>query len=125
MSGFLDIQQINLAIGAHGQWKIRLRQAIEQGHCEQTVDEVQCDDHCVFGKWLYALPESQQGGDWQRVREFHATFHREAATVLALALGGKKAEAEQALGAGSKYSQASLLLTTAMLDWMNNAQGIA
>lgn len=119
--GSMDIQKINMAIGAHGLWKSRLRQAIESGCSEHTVGEVCRDDCCDFGRWLHALPGDEQAGtDWKKVRELHAEFHKEAAAVLALALAGRKAEAGSALGSESSYVQTSLLLTAAMMDWMNH-----
>ena len=118
-----DIQKINMAIGAHGQWKSRLRQAIESGYSEHAVGEICRDDCCDFGRWLHALPaEEQAGTDWKKVRELHAEFHKEAAAVLALALAGRKAEAGTALDPESSYVQTSLLLTAAMMDWMNHVQ---
>lgn len=119
----MDIQKISMAIGAHGLWKSRLREAIERGCSEHVVEEICCDDSCDFGRWLYALSGVEQAGtDWKKVRELHAEFHKETAVVLAMALAGRKAEAGTALGAESNYVQTSLLLTAAMMDWMNHVQ---
>ena len=34
-----DVNEITKAIGAHGRWKERLREAIDNGHSEFTVED--------------------------------------------------------------------------------------
>jgi len=43
-------EEITKAIGAHGMWKQRLRQAIDTGKSEFTVERVRPDNLCDFGK---------------------------------------------------------------------------
>lgn len=113
-----DIEKITKAIGAHVQWKQRLRNAIDTGTSEWTVEHVAPDNLCDFGKWLYSLPERERhNGHWKTVRTLHATFHGEAAKVLGLALGGKQGEANIAMEFGSNYVTISNKLTWAMMEW--------
>ena len=112
------VEEINKAVAAHGMWKARLRQEIDAGKSDFTAAGVSVDNKCDFGKWLYALPEADhQNPEWQKVHDLHAKFHREAARVLGLALGGKKADAEAGLGQGSQFAKISLELTGAMIEW--------
>lgn len=109
--------QIQAAIGAHGLWKGRLASAIESGKCEFDVKKVECDDQCDFGKWLHgaidaaakAMPECAQ------VKAQHAKFHKEAAKVLRLALGGQKDAASKALLA--EYAKVSGDLVGLLRAW--------
>ena len=111
-------EEINKAIGAHGMWKQRLREAINTGKSDFTVERVRPDNLCDFGKWLYSLPANDQTSpQWNAVRELHGKFHVTAARVLSLAVGGHKQEAEAALDPGSQFSKVSVELTAAMMKW--------
>jgi len=111
-------EEINKAIGAHGMWKQRLRQAIETGKSDFTVERVRPDNLCDFGKWLYSLPAiDQTSAHWKAVRDLHGKFHTEAAHVLGLAVGGLRQEAEKKLDAGSQFIKISSDLTGAMMKW--------
>ncbi len=112
------VEEINKAVAAHGMWKARLRQAIDAGKSDFSAAGVSVDNQCDFGKWLYSLPaDDHQSPHWQKVRDLQAKFHREAARVLGLAVGGKKADAEAGLATGSQFAKISLELTGAMIEW--------
>lgn len=114
----VDADMIVRGIASHAKWKYRLRQAIDTGTSEWTVPTVRVDDQCDFGTWLRSLPPEDQAGEhWKIVHERHAEFHRAAADVLALALGGRKAEAEAAIAIGSRFAEVSKQLTLAMMAW--------
>lgn len=51
----------------------------------------------------------------------HAKFHEAAAEVLALALEGRKAEAEAKPNIGGEFAHTSALLTREMSSWLNAA----
>jgi hypothetical protein len=109
---------INNAIGAHSEWKLRLRQAIDTGRSEWTVDRVSPDNLCAFGKWLYSLPEADRLGEsWKTVRVLHADFHKEAGKVLDLALRGAKDDARKLMAFGSPYAKVSAKLIWEMMEW--------
>ena len=111
-------EQINKAIGAHGLWKQRLNEAIKTGKTEFTPDKVEVDNQCEFGKWLYSLPAEDLNCEFARkVKALHADFHKEAASVLRLAVGGKQAEAEKGTQVNSKFAKISSELTVAMMSW--------
>ena len=113
-------EEISKAIGAHGMWKQRLKQAIEGGSSEFTVERVKADNNCDFGKWLYALGDKEKGGThYKTVRELHADFHKAAADVLAKALAGDKTTASSSMA--GPFSTASSNLTSAMMAWKKEA----
>ena len=115
-------ESIGNAIGAHAQWKLRLKTAIDTGKSEWTVERVSPDNLCDFGKWLYSLPESDRKKEnWQKIRALHAEFHREAAKVLNLALRGAQAEARELMAFGSAYAKVSSRLTWEMMEWRKAA----
>ena len=111
-------EEITKAIGAHGMWKQRLRQAIDTGKSEFTIERVRPDNLCDFGKWLYSLPPGdQKSSHWKTVQDLHGKFHAQASHVLGLAVRGHKQEAEHELAAESKFTKISSELTGAMMKW--------
>lgn len=116
-----DSEHINNAIAAHGRWKARLRQAIESGKSDSTVDSVRPDNLCEFGKWLNSCSSVEKATErWMKIRELHAQFHKEAARILALAVAGRKSEAEAAIALGSQFSKTSADLTLALASWRDS-----
>ena len=112
-------EQITAAVTAHAAWKVRLSQAIAAGSSDFAVATVRQDNQCPFGKWLYGEvdPTSRSSPHYETVRKLHASFHVGAAGVLALALAGKRAEAEAAMAPGSEFARASTQLTLALTAW--------
>ena len=110
--------EIEKAIIAHVLWKSRLYSAIERGVSELTVENVEPDNLCEFGKWLFDLPAAERSNPhWKKVQSLHADFHREAADVLRLALQGQKPEAYGAMDLQSQFMKTSAKLTEAMREW--------
>jgi Chemoreceptor zinc-binding domain len=52
--------EINNTIAAHGQWKQKLRTAIDTGESESTPEKVCKDNNCSFGKWIHERIEPSQ-----------------------------------------------------------------
>jgi hypothetical protein len=114
----VDPDEVAKFIGAHGNWKVRLKQAIDTGKSEFKVEDVRRDDLCNFGKWLYSLTSTdQQSVHWNNARELHAKFHTVAAHVLDLALKGQKQEAKKEVDLGGSFAHASAEFTRAMMEW--------
>lgn len=114
--------QIRAAIGAHGMWKHRLRQAIDTGHTDLDPAVVALDDRCEFGMWLHhRLAPAARSAHSETVMALHATFHREAADVLRLVVAGRLDDAETAVGLTGGYAKASSQLTSAMQAWLRDA----
>ena len=117
-------EQIDNAIGAHGMWKARLRSAIDTGKSDFKTEIVRTDNNCDFGKWLHGAiaPELKNSPAYPSIVKAHAEFHQEAGRILQLAVSGKKAEAEKELAPGSKFSNLSSQLTSAMMAWKSSAK---
>lgn len=116
----INKEEIDKAIGAHGMWKVRLKQAIETGKSDVSVETIRQDNQCNFGKWLYGATlgaTDKASGHYKSVRELHAEFHKCAARVAELALSGDKAKAEQMLSLSGEFSATSSKLTAAMMEW--------
>jgi hypothetical protein len=111
--------QLTAAISAHAAWKVRLAQAISSGSSDFAVPTVRLDNQCPFGKWLYGEidPTSRRSPEYEKVRTLHAAFHVAAAGVLGLAVSGRRAEAEAAMGPGSEFARVSTQLTLALTAW--------
>lgn len=117
-----DSHAINQAVGAHGMWKNRLKEAIASGSAEIPVDTIGADDQCVFGKWLYGphLSVADKATEYYKaVLTLHSQFHKTAARVAELALAGKKQEADTLLT--GEFAEASVSLTSAMMEWKSQS----
>jgi methyl-accepting chemotaxis protein len=112
--------QIKAAMGAHGLWKTRLRTAIESGASEFSVAVVRQDNQCAFGKWLYGDDigaQVKQSPEHARCVDLHRRFHVQTASVLSLALEGRKAEAMKAMEIDSEFARISGALTLHLMEW--------
>jgi methyl-accepting chemotaxis protein len=96
------------ALAAHADWKIKLRAAIDN-HDNIDVAKLSKDNCCAFGMWLHgeAKQKLAQFKAYPVCVEAHAGFHREAGKVGQLINQQKYEEARKALGVGSAYGTAS------------------
>lgn len=99
---------LNEAIKAHSEWKMKLRGAISS---KGTLDAatISRDDCCALGKWLHGESKPRFGklaAHMDCVRH-HAVFHKEAGKVASAINAGHYVEAEQMLSSGSPYASAS------------------
>jgi Chemoreceptor zinc-binding domain len=79
----IDPARLDHAIAAHAKWKFRLREAIQAGQSEWTMDAVRPDDRCEFGRGLISLSlPDRMSKEWREAKELHARFHGAAAEVL-------------------------------------------
>jgi hypothetical protein len=98
-----------------------LKDAIKTGKSDWKPDVVCQDNQCEFGKWLYACNSQEQSSPhYGKVKQLHAEFHKTAAKVLALALDGKKGDAEKAISEDSDYKTISANLTREMTSWKSD-----
>lgn len=115
----MDAREINKAIGAHGVWKVRLREAIETGTSDYRPETVAADSACDFGTWFYAIPATERPKEfWEQVQKVHARFHQEAGRILKLALEGKRDDALATMtDLRGEFVTTSIELTTILSDW--------
>jgi len=106
-STLLEGIDVDSIIDAHRQWKVKLRDAIEQGD-QVDVATLSRDDCCGLGKWIYA--------DGQRLRERssfvtlvanHAHFHQVAGRLGQLINERRYEQAEDALAPNTEFSNAT------------------
>lgn len=110
--------EIQNAIRAYGEWKLRLKTAISRGASEFSPDTVSQDNQCAFGKWLHGttLPASAKGGaSYASVKRMHAEFHQTAGKVLKNALDGNQAMSQQLLD--GDFADQSKKLVAALSEW--------
>lgn len=91
------------AIDAHMLWKARLEKVINGTTTEQlNVETVSRDDQCVLGKWVNGPGSAKFGAlrEFQELKMEHSRFHLNAGDILACALAGDKAGAENRLHTG-------------------------
>ncbi|MDM7463455.1 MAG: methyl-accepting chemotaxis protein [Tepidimonas taiwanensis] len=101
----LDVDSI---IDAHRQWKVKLRDAIEN-RATVDVQTLRRDDCCALGKWIYGEGQQRFGGQprFAELIERHKHFHQVAADVGEQINQRRYREAEDAIAPGTAFSQAT------------------
>lgn len=103
----LDIQT---AMAAHENWKLRLQAYLDGSSSEQFSPEVICfDNQCDLGQWIHGKGQANLGkfAGFTALLEHHKMFHYAASNVVALSQVGKDAEARKILdGSFSAFSKA-------------------
>ena len=113
-------EEINNAITAHGKWKTKLRQIIDSGESDVTVEHVEKDNNCSFGKWLHERIEDKHKSDpyYSKIVQLHAEFHKLAAEVMHYGLMGDKDTANDKISINSQFTQKSAELTRELQNWL-------
>ncbi|MDE2372492.1 MAG: cache domain-containing protein [Burkholderiales bacterium] len=108
----IDLEQ---AIEAHRQWKVKLRHAIAE-HEQLDAEKICRDDQCPLGKWLHGSGRGRWGTQPRFVElvDKHAAFHRAAGHVAEVINAGQYEQAERLIASGSEFGQASVEVTTAL-----------
>lgn len=117
-------EQIAAAMGAHGCWKLQLKEAVARGMLHCKSDDIARDDMCTFGKWLGDLtaePEIAGSPEFKNVVLAHRRFHK-AAGQIAKCLEARKAEHARTLVNSAEFQLISDQLGKAMIDWRKSLQ---
>jgi Chemoreceptor zinc-binding domain len=111
------------AIQAHGEWKVKLRSAIQK-KTQLDAQVVAKDNACPLGQWLHGEAKRHFSalGSYRICVEKHAAFHREAGRIAAVINDGKYSEAESLLGNGTPYAAASTVLASAIVALRKESQ---
>lgn len=106
----MDGLDIQTAMLAHENWKLRLEACLKGTSSEQFVAEVICfDDHCDLGKWIHGDGKTHLGEfpGFTSLLEHHKMFHYAASNVVTLLKSGKDDEARKMLdGPFTAFSKA-------------------
>jgi hypothetical protein len=115
----IDQRQIDDAIGAHHQWKARLKNVIATGQLDVPLERIALAGRCALGQWLQeGAPDGAPSATHCRdVLDLHVDFHRVAAKVAALALEGRKSDAQAMLAPTGEFTLISNRLAHAMAAW--------
>ncbi len=103
------------AIQAHGEWKVKLRMAINKKE-QLDATTISADNQCPLGKWLHG--EAKQ--KYSKLTSFlpcvteHAKFHKCAGNVARTVNAGKYPEADNMLSSGTEFMQASSAVAAAI-----------
>lgn len=113
---------LDSAIGAHGEWKVKLRHAIARKE-KVDVATIAADHQCALGKWLHGEARSKYGTlkSYTNCVHKHAEFHREAGKVAAAINAEQYSQAEAMLAGGTAYAAASSAIGGAVLGLRKEA----
>jgi len=106
---------VDSAIEAHRQWKVKLRQAMA-GHQKLDADTICRDDQCPLGRWIHGPGGTRWGTRpiFVELRDKHAVFHQAAGRVAKAINAGRYAEAKQMIESGSVFGDASIEVSTVL-----------
>jgi hypothetical protein len=113
--------EVKNAVGDHGAWKRKLKNAVTTGKIDVEISSIKTDRQCNFGKWLYGstlTDKQRKSAHYQNVQKLHAVFHETAAKVAQLAISGEKDHAMSMLDVKGEFTVASAELTTSMMAWL-------
>jgi len=116
----MDAHLIQHAIEAHEAWKDRLRELVDHGRLDRPIEDFAADDRCPFGRWLHGnvFPSGERDtAEYRRVHACHARFHMTAGRVAELVSQGRVADAAHMLVEKGVFTQASIDLLSALMDW--------
>lgn len=96
------------AMAAHADWKVKLRVALDS---REPLDAalICSDKNCELGRWLHGAGRTQcsHAPSFGACVTAHATFHQEAGAVASTINRRDFSRADQMLGAGSAFAEAS------------------
>jgi methyl-accepting chemotaxis protein len=96
------------AIKAHSAWKQKLAAYLKKPDASLNPAEVQADERCKLGKWIYGDGAAHSGAaEFAKVKSDHMAFHRAAAAVVRKADSGQSVSEDTALGGTSDFAAAS------------------
>jgi hypothetical protein len=104
---------IDTAIAAHENWKLRLQNYLDGKSTEDLKPEVVClDDRCDLGKWLHGPGKMRLGAypAFSILIARHKYFHVQASSVVALAQAGENDKARQTLGTSYRHGSNQVVL---------------
>jgi len=117
-----DTIDLDAALQAHSEWKIKLRSGISKREFMDAAT-IGRDDCCKLGKWLHGGGQKQ----YQHLSSFHdclnkhAAFHREAGKVAEIINQGQYEKAESLLDSGSAFAAASSQVGVAIVTLKKQA----
>ncbi len=95
-----DELDIETAISAHQNWRLRLELYLAGTSQETFIPSVVCsDNHCALGRWIYGKGGTYLGKypGFTALKNHHKMFHLTASNVVALTQADKKNEADKIL----------------------------
>lgn len=99
---------IDMAMSAHENWKLRLSAHLEGKSTERfSAEEICFDDRCDLGRWIHGDGKARLGNfpGFTALMGHHKMFHYAASNVVSLAKAGKAAQAQAMLsGQFTKFS---------------------
>ncbi|MDR3371541.1 methyl-accepting chemotaxis protein [Rhodoferax sp.] len=106
-SALLEGIDVDGIIDGHRQWKVKLRQAIENGD-KVDVATLSRDDCCGLGKWIYGDGQRLSGrASFTALIDKHAQFHQVAGQVGQLINERRYEQAEDALAPNTPFTKAT------------------
>lgn len=113
---------LDTAIAAHAEWKIKLRSAIQKTE-QLDAASISLDNKCPLGQWLHGEAKGRYArlASYGKCVAHHAEFHKCAGKVALKINAGRYQEAEAMLSSGTPYSEASNAVALAIMGLRKEA----
>ncbi|MGA7340103.1 MAG: CZB domain-containing protein [Terracidiphilus sp.] len=107
---------LNEAVSAHTNWKMKLKAYIAKPDRSLNPAVVSDDKVCDLGKWLIGEGRKHSSlPEFSKLVTDHGRFHKAAGDVIRKADSGQSVAEEVALGANSEYASASTGVVQALM----------
>ncbi|MFZ0804445.1 MAG: CZB domain-containing protein [Terriglobales bacterium] len=104
------------AIGAHSEWKHKLSAYLVKHDGSLKVQDISPDNKCPLGQWIHGEGAKYANmAEYSTLKSEHARFHLATAEVIRKADSGQSVTEETAIGAKSKFAEASSAVVTAIM----------
>jgi len=111
------------AISAHSQWKQTLTSYVAKPDGSMKPSDVQADNRCDLGKWLYGEGEQYKTlAEYLTLKEEHAKFHKAAAEIIRRADLKEDVSKELTIGQKSDFLLASSNVISAITSMREKAK---
>jgi hypothetical protein len=111
------------ALKAHTMWKVRLSDYFTLADNSLDAAEVEIDNRCVLGKWIYGegiayshIPE------YEMLKNYHKDFHKIAANLIRRVNNGEVLDKKEVLGLNSEYDTVSMNVSQYILALQRKVQ---
>ena len=107
---------IEEAVHAHAEWKMKFRGAIAK-KAQMDAASIGRDNCCTIGQWLHGEGKARLGAkpEYLRALNTHKAFHQQAGRVATMINAGDYAQAEASMNAGTPYANASNEVAVALI----------
>ena len=109
---------IDEAIKAHSDWKMKLQRYLANPDGSINVDNLSQDNKCPLGEWMHLLTNDHSAKSFPELELLineHKKFHKAAADIVRRKDKGEDIKADISLGGTSDFANASMNVVSLLM----------